>query len=124
MGELWDSPLSPRLKVQASAGGEVVAGWGVRMSVRGKKKSALNGDSREEPGAGCERGGGYQERVFLFFFFLWLGEEKKIKIPIPSQHKSMFAPNPASRGRLGQADLKGQRGAERRGEGGEKSQWQ
>lgn len=68
------------------------------------------------------KGRGLSRRGVFIFFFLWLGEEKKIKIPIPSQHKSMFAPNPASRGRLGQADLKGQREAERRGWG--ESQWQ
>lgn len=28
VGELWESPLSLQLKVQASVGGEVVAGWG------------------------------------------------------------------------------------------------
>ena len=94
---------------------------GLRISVGGKK-SVLNGDSEEELGAGWERGGGYQEGVFLFFSSYGWERKKKIKIPIPSQHKSMFAPNPASRGRLGQADLKGQREAERRGWG--ESQWQ
>lgn len=41
-----------------------------------------------------EERGGYQEGVFLLFFssYGW-GKEKKIKILIPSQHKSMFAPS-------------------------------
>lgn len=45
---------SPRLKVQASVGGEVVAGWrGISV---GGKKSALNGGSKEELGADGYRG--------------------------------------------------------------------
>lgn len=58
------------------------------------KKFALDGDREEELGTGWEGRGVYQKEVFLLFFsFLWLGKEKKIKIPIPSQHKSMFAPS-------------------------------
>lgn len=115
VGELWESPLSLLgRRCRLVLGGEAVAGCGVRMSVGGKK-SALNGDSQEELGAGWERGGGLSRGGVFIFFLLMVGRgKKKIKIPIPSQHKSMFAPNPASRGRLGQADLKGQRGAERR----------
>lgn len=63
---------------------------------------------------GLSRGG-----VFIIFFFLWLGEEKKNQNSdsIPAQINVCSIP--ASRGRLGQADLKGQ-GEERRGEDGER----
>lgn len=90
-----ESPLSPQLEEQAvGVGGEVVAGRGGGMRIVEGKKSALDGDRKEELGTGWEGRGGYQKGVFLLFFsFLWLGEEKKIKIPIPSQHKSMFAPS-------------------------------
>lgn len=61
---------------------------------------------------GLARGG-----VFIFFF-LWLGEGKKNQNSnsIPAQ---INVCSKASRGRLGQADLKGQRGAEPRGWGKE-----
>lgn len=62
---------------------------------------------------GLSKGG-----VFIIFFLLMVGRGKKNQNSdsIPAQINVCSIP--ASRGRLGQADLKGQ-GEERRGEGGE-----
>lgn len=65
--------------------------WG-EMRIVERKKSALDGDREEELGAGWEKRGGDQEGVF-YFFLLMVGRGKNIKILIPSQHKSMFAPS-------------------------------
>lgn len=83
----------------------------------GKKNSALDGDKEEELGAGWEERGGYQEGVF-YYFLLMVGRGKKNQNSdsIPAQINVCSLP--ASRGRLGQADLKGQR-EERRGWGEE-----
>lgn len=48
----------------------------------GKRSWELDGNKEGATRRGC-----------FIFFFLWLGEEKNIKILIPSQHKSMFAPS-------------------------------
>lgn len=88
------SPLSPQLEEQAvGVGGEVVAGVGGNENSGGEKnlpwmEIRMRSWELDGKGEGAMKGG-----VLLFFSFLWLGEEKKIKIPIPSQHKSMFAPS-------------------------------
>lgn len=114
VGELWESPLSLLgRRCRLVLGGEAVAGCGVRMSVGGKK-SALNGDSKEELGAGWERGGGLSRGgVFIFFFFLWLGEEKKNQNSnsIPAQIN--VCSKPSIKGEAGPGGFKG---AERSGE--------
>ena len=85
------------------------------------KNFALDGDREEELGTGWKRRGGYQKEVFFIIFFPSYGWERKKKNQnsdsIPAQINVCSIP--ASRGRLGQADLKGQ-GEERRGEGGER----
>lgn len=73
----------------------------------GKRSWELDGNKEGATKRGC-----------FIFFFLWLGEEKKYQNSdsIPAQINVCSIP--ASRGRLGQADLKGQ-GEERRGWGEE-----
>lgn len=70
-----------------------MAGVGGDENSVGEKKSALDGDKEEELGAGWEERGGYQEGVFLLFSSYGWERGEKIKILIPSQHKSMFAPS-------------------------------
>lgn len=68
---------------------------------------------------GRERGATKGGCFYYLFFLLMVGREKKYQNSdsIPAQINVCSIP--ASRGRLGQADLKGQ-GEERRGEGGER----
>lgn len=75
-------------------GRAVVAGVGGDENSVGEKKNLpwmeIRKRSWELDG---KRRGGYQEGVFLLFSSYGWEREKKIKILIPSQHKSMFAPS-------------------------------
>lgn len=86
-------PSLPSRRSRQWGAREVVAGVGGDENSVGEK-ICLGWRSGRGAGSwmGRERGLSRGD-VFIIFFFLWLGEEKKIKILIPSQRKSMFAPS-------------------------------
>lgn len=76
------------------------------------KKSALNGGSKEELGAGWERGGGYQEGVF-YFFLLMVGRGEKNQNSNSIRAQINVCSKPSIKGEVGPGRFKG---AERSGE--------
>lgn len=91
---MWERPLSSQLEQASGVGGEGVAGVGGEGNSVGEKNLPLMEIGKKSWELDEKGEGAIKRGCFLLFFSSYGWEKgKKIKIPIPSQHKSMFAPS-------------------------------